>query len=339
MKIIYILLFTVLFVPTVPIYAQLDDILNKVEKEVEKQKKEEEKLKKEKEEKKRKEEEKKKKEEAEKLANMPDTSFESEYHRNHVGEIAFCKNKRPDLNSEIQFTDQFSNDDENITACVYLKTPVKYYPVFDVYSPGREVKPAYEREYFMKIFVDGSESSKPVYQYQTSKDNRNNSFWLDLKDAYDFYKLPDGNHTLKIEMWGGKPGAYSTSEAIAKGVFNFNKIDKEVIRGKFSEIPAGMSNVNLEQQALNVINDIASYEKWSERYTKAKITSNDWTIVRNEWTGIILSRKIYMVLYGVWPDGKCRYTEFSFFQDYDGRNYQNTLKYNAIGGMYRIECE
>jgi hypothetical protein len=72
---------------------------------------------------------------------------------------------------------------------------------------------------------------------------------------------------------------------------------------------------------------------------KAIITSNDWTIVRNEWTGIITHSKIYMVLYGTWPNGKCRYTEFSFYQDFDWRNYQNTLQYNAIGSMYKVECE
>jgi hypothetical protein len=46
-----------------------------------------------------------------------------------------------------------------------------------------------------------------------------------------------------------------------------------------------------------------------------------------------------MVLYGTWPNGICRYTEFSFFEEYDGSKYSSYLQYNAIGDMYRVECE
>jgi hypothetical protein len=46
-----------------------------------------------------------------------------------------------------------------------------------------------------------------------------------------------------------------------------------------------------------------------------------------------------MTLYGTWPDGTCRKVEFSFWQDYDGTRYTNTLYYNGIGSMYLIDCE
>jgi hypothetical protein len=56
-------------------------------------------------------------------------------------------------------------------------------------------------------------------------------------------------------------------------------------------------------------------------------------------TGAVLYRKIYMSLYGVWPNGKCKSVGFGFIQDYDGIKFSSKLKYNSIGEMKQVVCE
>ncbi|HPS66008.1 MAG TPA: hypothetical protein PK447_10570 [Ignavibacteria bacterium] len=108
----------------------------------------------------------------------------------------------------------------------------------------------------------------------------------------------------------------------------------------FSDFTAGMQNTELSQQALDAVNKKAENEKWKERYSQAVITSDDWKTEYNEITGNIICRKLYMVLYGTWPDGRCKAVQFGFRQDYTGGgSYSPTLQYNSIGDMEDIECE
>jgi hypothetical protein len=136
-------------------------------------------------------------------------------------------------------------------------------------------------------------------------------------------ELPKSNTTE------GKPAATETKEG-----------KKEVAPlGKYSDIKANMTDANLEKQGLSLVNEKATNENWNEKYTKAKIVSTDWEVVKNELTGAVLSRKVYMSLYGVWPNGKCKAVGFGFFQDFDGSKFSSNLKYNSIGDMKLVECE
>ncbi len=109
--------------------------------------------------------------------------------------------------------------------------------------------------------------------------------------------------------------------------------------GKYGDIKANMTDANLEKQGLALVNEKATNEKWNEKYTKAKIISKDWEVVKNKVTGAVLHRKIYMSLYGVWPNGKCKAVEFGFLQDFDGVKFSSKLQYNSIGDMTQVECE
>jgi hypothetical protein len=80
----------------------------------------------------------------------------------------------------------------------------------------------------------------------------------------------------------------------------------------FSDYTPGMSNAKLEQQAVDAINQKAENDHWKERYTKAIITSYDWVIENDEYTRAVICRKLYMMLYGVWPEGKCKAVYFGF---------------------------
>jgi hypothetical protein len=130
-----------------------------------------------------------------------------------------------------------------------------------------------------------------------------------------------------------------TPKTVTPPVINETKpVKQDPPLGKYSAIKATMTNASLEKQAIDAVNQKATRENWNERYTKAKIVSQ-WEVVKNKSTGAILHRKITMVLYGVWPDGKCKAVDFGFFQDYEGNGKYSSLRYNSIGDMTEVQCE
>ena len=79
---------------------------------------------------------------------------------------------------------------------------------------------------------------------------------------------------------------------------------------------------------------------WNDKFTKAIITSSNWTVRKNELTGAIINRTLGAVCVTKDPDGKCFYQEFSFSQDYTGSgNYSGTVKYYSYGGKREIGCD
>lgn len=103
-----------------------------------------------------------------------------------------------------------------------------------------------------------------------------------------------------------------------------------------------MKNPELTKQALARMNAHALNENYGYSYTKAYIVSEDWWIVKHEYTGAILKRTIEVaVLYQ--KDNKCFLEYFSLAQDYTGSGFQKTLLYDGImmnhdGGGDEIDC-
>lgn len=255
--------------------------------------------------------------------------FVSDFHKAHVGEIFFCKETKPDLALEHQYISSFNANDD-ITACVYLQ-PIQ----------------SWSRKYQVKMFIN---DEQPGFIFHDQVTDYTAAFYLRIlrkmgsTESNDFVnkvlQLSSGTYKVRLEIWGSTDG-YATTDLIAKGEFNLNKEVKGAsASGKFSEIKVGMSNATFEQQAIKLVMEKATREHWSEKYTKAKIVSTDWEIEKDEFTGAILCRKIYMKLYGVWPNGECKAVDFGFRQDYKGAGqYSSTLQYNSIGDMRKIECE
>jgi len=248
--------------------------------------------------------------------------YVSEFHKTHEGQILFCKGSVKDLPSDPVFVDAFNTKDE-ITACVYLKPnddliKFKGKLVVDGAEPGYEIdNQQYKFAFTLYIISDN---------YGTEGSGFSNYMNFDMKD---------GKHKITIELWNAK------KETIAKGEFTLEKGGaSEQPTEKFSSIKAGMVNAALEQQAVKAINAKATSENWTEKYTKAKIVSTSWEIEKNEITGAIICRKIYMKLLGVWPDGKCQAVDMGFRQDYTGGGkYSSTLIYHSIGDMKPVICE
>jgi hypothetical protein len=314
---------------THPVYSQLDDVFGKVKKEIEKYIDTTSAPKKEK-----------------KTKKKADTTSVAVKKNFSTSVMKFTHEKEPDLTKgEPRYNESF-NFKELITACVKLNELFGEYPVYEPNDKTTPVKQEYPTgDYYLKFFIDYTESpfvpTGVLMGNEISGKTSTLTLYCDecTGDAEAFEEqvkeLGGGKHIIKVEMWKGAPGGLSGIEPVAEGEFT---LFKPVLK-KFSNVPAGMNNSSLEQGAVDAINRYAVQEGWKERYYKAIITSPDWYITRNEWTSIITGRSLEVTLLGKWPDGSCRFAEFSVWQSYDGSKYSGVMQYNGIGSMYDCICE
>jgi hypothetical protein len=257
-----------------------------------------------------------------------DKGIVSDFHKTHFDQILFCEATQPDVAASQEFITSFDYKDD-ITGCVYLK-PIA----------------AYSRKIMVKMFLN----EELVASFNDQLTDYTSAFYLRIlrkmgsTESSDFtnkiLKLPNGDYNIRLEMWGSPDGASTDKEVIAKGEFKITKMYVEPApTQKYSTMKPGMVNATLEQQAIKLVNEKAAAEGWKEKYTKAKIESTDWGIIKNEYTGNIIKRRIDMVLYGAWPDGKCKMVSFGFEEEYSGGGNYGSLKYTGIGDMTQVICE
>lgn len=73
--------------------------------------------------------------------------------------------------------------------------------------------------------------------------------------------------------------------------------------------------------------------------TRVVITGSDWTVQRNEWTGIILSRTIDASVAYKRIDGQCRFEDAGFKQDSQGGGKWGPTYWNGVGDNDEIACK
>ena len=83
---------------------------------------------------------------------------------------------------------------------------------------------------------------------------------------------------------------------------------------------------------------IIKQQGWKETVLRVVIINNDWSIVRNKYTGIILYRWIDAAVGGKTKDGTCKYFNVGIKQEYTGAGYGKS-KWNGVGGSYDIKCK
>ena len=90
-----------------------------------------------------------------------------------------------------------------------------------------------------------------------------------------------------------------------------------------------MKNAELTKQAMACLNANAQKDQYGYGYSKAYIVSEDWWIVKHEYTGAVLKRTVEVAaLYK--KDGKCFLEYFSVAQNFDGTGFQKSVFYNGI---------
>lgn len=125
----------------------------------------------------------------------------------------------------------------------------------------------------------------------------------------------------------------SMSEKLNEGAGN--------IATEAAELPkAEMTDKTLEAEMITVLKASNTYkERIKGEVLKLVIVDSDWTIRRNELTGVILHRYIRATAAVKNPDGTCTVWQFiTFQQEYVSNNFQK-MKFSGVGDPYKIPCE
>lgn len=96
---------------------------------------------------------------------------------------------------------------------------------------------------------------------------------------------------------------------------------------------------SLKAETLRAAKNWATKWGWKETVTKAYFSGTDWSIVRNNLTGIQLRREIRGVIVMSQPDGTCSFHHAVFGQEYDGSKYLTVYTSGITPGQIKLNCE
>ncbi len=139
--------------------------------------------------------------------------------------------------------------------------------------------------------------------------------------AESLRKLKPGVHLVPIRI------SDNSGDVAAVGAFYYDNRDGN---GNNLAIEAGLKQITMP--ASN--GKFAALEKQilalgKPYYLRVVVTDNEWTPVRNEYSGVLTGRAITTVTAMKLENGGCRRETQSWMQDYDGRNY-TTLHLNGF---------
>lgn len=144
--------------------------------------------------------------------------------------------------------------------------------------------------------------------------------------------LPDGNHNVMFELWGGP---VKCEAKFAGGGFTLTKSGD--VTAALGALPkAQMSNANLEQEMIQAVKS----QGWTNEYpVKVVIIEPAWRIIRDVF-GKIIHREINTnVILKKNADGSCRINDISFIQLYTGNNQYGGTKFYGMGlKSYSVAC-
>lgn len=147
--------------------------------------------------------------------------------------------------------------------------------------------------------------------------------------------LTSGAHKLKIVLYPSYKYGEFVAEPIASGELSMN-VPANFINPDDENMcmpKAKLKNANLETQMIEAFKE----KGWKETPKVIRIISKDWIIVKHEYTGVPLKRYMTAAI-GSTNEGKCKYQEFDFVQDYNGSSYQKTIYLSGVGKHAEIHC-
>lgn len=143
---------------------------------------------------------------------------------------------------------------------------------------------------------------------------------------------PNVPELIKAHEWCLKAAQQvgSTDDVLAKIGKSQNEYLKKV---KFPS--PKVQDPTLEAEFKKLFNEMG----YKETILKVSIQSTDWTIDRNELTGVIIGRSKQAFIATKAADGTCYLTEFWIFQDYNGSGYGSFRNVTANSYRSKIACE
>lgn len=126
---------------------------------------------------------------------------------------------------------------------------------------------------------------------------------------------------------------------IAKAAVDLRYAKEDQARTAKNALPAkGLSDAELNAEALNAAKARAGREGWNETIEDAYIRGTDWNIERNKLTGIQTGRYIAGVIVMRRKDSLCSYQSVHFGQQYNGSGYQKAYVYSIDSGQNKLDC-
>lgn len=173
-------------------------------------------------------------------------------------------------------------------------------------------------------------------------------FYGPVKYAKGLAKLSAGDHTIIVRI-------NINYSPVAEGKFTISGSDftaydelaeqlnsaADNIKTKDAVMPkTEMSDKKLEAEMISVIKSSNTYkDRIKGEIIRLVIIDPDWTIRRNELTGVILHRYIRATIAVKNADGTCTVWKLvTFQQDYVGNKFGKT-KFDGVGDQFNIPCE
>ncbi|MFB9090586.1 hypothetical protein [Flavobacterium paronense] len=289
-------------------------------------------------------------------ADLPNDGITSPTHKKYMGKIVFSKKEAAlEWGKEIEsdFTNKFTlGGPDPIYLRVYMNNSLSNY-ITRLSEKDRRSSKDITAAYSFKLYLDGipilysrygTRSAFSLEEKQTFTTFRS-SFYKDdgyskgtnvfknfLSKTED--KLTPGDHKIKVEVYPMDDyDDVFLAPMVASGEFTltvsanaFNLNDDAVCLPK-----AMMQDKKIEAGMLKAFNNSEGEGKI------ARIVESDWTIERNQTTGIILRHAIDGII-AFTKNGKCKYQVFGFAQDYDGTKFQDRIYLVSVGSSKDINC-
>lgn len=147
----------------------------------------------------------------------------------------------------------------------------------------------------------------------------------------NFYEgLKNGKTEIEVHI-GMYDGRYDLrAKKRPKATIQLNKSTDDVLKYGVTfedDFEASYSDPELEQKAVQSLNDRLKDSETSYIWKAAKIADKDWSVVRDRYNSTVLGREIRCYCYAVESDGKCMVYEYYFIQEFDGVTYFDSVHY------------
>jgi len=277
------------------------------------------------------------------LAWGQDQGFTGERHRANVGKIIWAKQRiTKDAQDQIPLATEFEAGDP-IYGRVYLPKSLARLGAEE--KGGTCENPS--SNYRVKVVIDGESKGAINEQWFESSEwttvqvtlslipgdegDRQNlgvpAKWMDMVKA-----LPDGDHSVMIEFWGGPT---KCEAKFAEGGFTLKKAG--AVKAAVGSLPeAQMTDATLEQEMIQAVKG----QGWTNEYAvKVVIIEPEWRIIRDVFNNIVRREINTHVVLKKNADGSCRANDISFTQQYLGNDTYGKTEFYGLGlRSYPVAC-
>ena len=263
-------------------------------------------------------------------------------HQKYIDKIVFSTQEIPAINAdESKFLNKLIAKDK-VYARIFL--PAKLSEINYKYG-SKEPDFGYKTVQFYaelegnkkRFVLNGHPNIKTQEDFSSLdlKINTNEEYRTSFHKLFMAMKVGDNNvkFTVKISLQG-KEYVSSQNVILSKSSNDYYKVGKT-----FAQFKAKKKDAGLEASLLKAAQNMAANSGWKEKFKAVKISSSDWSIVRNKLTGIITGRRISAYCLAQWPDGHCTVQEFTFKQEYNGSGYNKTLRRYSTGSQSTVDCK